>query len=180
MQFPTPRNSAGHLVNYLNGQVAMRQKCPFGMHKLAKPFAMIFARQFYLPCREFEQMECSFRRSDWARNGQLMAANSVGIGICTLFYAEKILWHEHGPTELAHYESAGTILISTFLSAERCSEACTIAETSTHSSSRIFGQKHLRNVSPTPEGEVEKYRLSSRHPGGLIDDFYCFGRFLLR
>ncbi|MSR05954.1 MAG: glycine--tRNA ligase [Gemmatimonadetes bacterium] len=101
-----PETAQGIYVNYLNVQQSSRQKVPFGIAQIGKAFRNeINPGNFIFRTREFEQMEMQFfvkpgedhtwfeywraRRMEWL----------VALGITPA----KLRFHQHGPSELAHY-----------------------------------------------------------------------------
>ncbi len=101
-----PETAQGIYVNYLNVLQSSRQKIPFGIAQIGKAFRNeITPGNFIFRTREFEQMEMQFfvkpgddvkwfeywraRRMDWLRD----------LGLTPT----RLRFHQHGPTELAHY-----------------------------------------------------------------------------
>ena len=104
-----PETAQGSYVNFLNVQQASRQKVPFGIAQIGKAFRNeITPGNFIFRTREFEQMEMQFfvepgtdmewfetwkaARMEWHR--------SLGLD------PSRLQFHQHGPTELAHYARA--------------------------------------------------------------------------
>jgi len=101
-----PETAQGIYVNFHNVREASRRKLPFGIAQIGKAFRNeITPGNFIFRTREFEQMEMQFfihpsqdkkwyeywkeKRLDWFRK--------IGIR------SEKLRFHEHGKSELAHY-----------------------------------------------------------------------------
>ncbi|NJD10676.1 MAG: glycine--tRNA ligase [Gemmatimonadetes bacterium] len=101
-----PETAQGSYVNFLNVLNSGRQRIPFGIAQIGKAFRNeITPGNFIFRTREFEQMEMQFfvepgtddewfeywkaKRIEWIR--------SLGVR------SERLRFHEHGPTELAHY-----------------------------------------------------------------------------
>jgi glycyl-tRNA synthetase len=104
-----PETAQGTYVNFLNVQQSTRQRVPFGIAQIGKSFRNeITPGNFIFRTREFEQMEMQFFvepgtdmewfekwkawRMDWHRDNGLSP--------------ERLRYHQHGPTELAHYARA--------------------------------------------------------------------------
>ncbi len=104
-----PETAQGTYVNFLNVQQSTRQRVPFGIAQIGKSFRNeITPGNFIFRTREFEQMEMQFFvepgtdmewfekwkawRMDWHRSNGLSP--------------ERLRYHQHGPTELAHYARA--------------------------------------------------------------------------
>jgi glycyl-tRNA synthetase len=101
-----PETAQGSYVNFLNVQMASRQRIPFGIAQIGKAFRNeITPGNFIFRTREFEQAEMQFfvepgtdeewfetwlaERQDWHR--------SLGVK------PDNLRLHEHGRDELAHY-----------------------------------------------------------------------------
>jgi glycyl-tRNA synthetase len=110
-----PETAQGIYVNFLNVQGSTRQKVPFGIAQIGKAFRNeITPGNFIFRTREFEQMEMQFfvdpqaaaperthmewfeywkaQRMEWHR--------SLGLA------ADRLHFHQHDATELAHYARA--------------------------------------------------------------------------
>ncbi|MGQ0714985.1 MAG: glycine--tRNA ligase [Gemmatimonadaceae bacterium] len=105
-----PETAQGIYVNFLNVQQSTRQKVPFGIAQIGKAFRNeITPGNFIFRTREFEQMEMQFfvdpasdhmewfeywkaQRMEWHR----------GLGL----REERLQFHQHEPSELAHYARA--------------------------------------------------------------------------
>jgi glycyl-tRNA synthetase len=105
-----PETAQGIFVNFLNVQQSTRQKVPFGIAQIGKAFRNeITPGNFIFRTREFEQMEMQFfvdpesdhmawfefwkgHRMDWHR--------SLGLA------PDRLQFHQHDPSELAHYARA--------------------------------------------------------------------------
>ncbi|MEZ4417530.1 MAG: glycine--tRNA ligase [Gemmatimonadota bacterium] len=101
-----PETAQGTYVNFLNVQTAARQKVPFGIAQIGKAFRNeITPGNFIFRSREFEQMEMQFfvepgTDEEWFeywRAQRLAWHHALGIR------PDKLRFHPHGPTELAHY-----------------------------------------------------------------------------
>ena len=101
-----PETAQGIYVNFLNVQGPSRQKVPFGIAQIGKAFRNeITPGNFIFRTREFEQMEMQFfihpseddKWFEYWREKRWQYYLDLGIR------PEKLRWHEHGPTELAHY-----------------------------------------------------------------------------
>jgi glycyl-tRNA synthetase len=104
-----PETAQGIYVNYLNVLQSSRQKIPFGIAQIGKAFRNeITPGNFIFRTREFEQMEMQFfvrpgTEGEWFERWRgLRMAWHHQIGLTPA----KLRWHEHGPTELAHYARA--------------------------------------------------------------------------
>jgi len=104
-----PETAQGIFVNFLNVLNVSRQKVPFGIAQIGKAFRNeITPGNFIFRTREFEQMEMQFfvrpgSDSEWFetwRQERMDWHTSIGIR------PEKLRWHQHGDTELAHYAKA--------------------------------------------------------------------------
>ena len=104
-----PETAQGSYVNFLNVQQASRQKVPFGIAQIGKAFRNeITPGNFMFRTREFEQMEMQFfvepgTDMDWFEKwkaARMAWHQSLGLD------AARLQFHEHGPTELAHYARA--------------------------------------------------------------------------
>jgi len=104
-----PETAQGIYVNFLNVMGPSRQKIPFGIAQIGKAFRNeITPGNFIFRTREFEQMEMQFfvkpgddeKWFDYWREQRWQWYLDLGIR------EEKMRWHEHGPTELAHYARA--------------------------------------------------------------------------
>ena len=104
-----PETAQGIFINFLNVQIAMRRKLPFGIAQIGKSFRNeITPGNFILRTREFEQMEMEyFVRPDaehfklvdeWV---ELYIAWFKSLGLS----GENLSLHEVPKTELAHYSS---------------------------------------------------------------------------
>lgn len=101
-----PETAQGSYVNFLNVQQTSRQRVPFGIAQVGKAFRNeITPGNFIFRTREFEQAEMQFfvrpgdddEWFDYWRGQRLAWHHEIGIR------PEKLRFHEHGPTELAHY-----------------------------------------------------------------------------
>ena len=104
-----PETAQGIYVNYLNVLNSSRQKIPFGIAQIGKAFRNeITPGNFIFRTREFEQMEMQFfvkpgSDEEWFERWRaLRMAWHHHLGLTPA----KLRWHQHGPTELAHYARA--------------------------------------------------------------------------
>ncbi|MDX2058598.1 MAG: glycine--tRNA ligase [Gemmatimonadales bacterium] len=104
-----PETAQGIYVNYLNVLNSSRQKIPFGIAQIGKAFRNeITPGNFIFRTREFEQMEMQFfvkpgQDDEWFERWRgLRMAWHHDLGL----RPDKLRWHQHGPTELAHYARA--------------------------------------------------------------------------
>jgi glycyl-tRNA synthetase len=104
-----PETAQGIYVNYQNVLNASRQKIPFGIAQIGKAFRNeITPGNFIFRTREFEQMEMQFfvapeSASEWFerwREWRMQWHRELGLA------PARLRWHQHGPTELAHYAKA--------------------------------------------------------------------------
>jgi glycyl-tRNA synthetase len=104
-----PETAQGIYVNFLNVQQSARQKIPFGICQIGKAFRNeITPGNFIFRTREFEQMEMQFfvkpgTDMEWFEKWKEMRIQwhySNGIR------KNKLRFHEHAGTELAHYAKA--------------------------------------------------------------------------
>lgn len=103
-----PETAQGIYVNFHNVRESARQKLPFGIAQIGKAFRNeITPGNFIFRTREFEQMEMQFfikpgSENDWMSTWREERFNwYLENGI----RKEKLRFHQHGPTELAHYAS---------------------------------------------------------------------------
>ena len=101
-----PETAQGIYVNYLNVLQSSRQKVPFGIAQIGKAFRNeITPGNFVFRTREFEQMEMQYfvkpgSDGEWFefwRAERMKWIQDLGVR------PEKLRWHQHGKTELAHY-----------------------------------------------------------------------------
>ncbi|NUM75111.1 glycine--tRNA ligase [candidate division KSB1 bacterium] len=104
-----PETAQGIYVNVYNVMQASRQKIPFGIAQIGKAFRNeITPGNFTFRTREFEQMEMQFfvkpgTDMEWFEYWKAQRiAWYDGLGI----RPAKLQFHQHGPTELAHYAAA--------------------------------------------------------------------------
>ena len=104
-----PETAQGIYVNYQNVLTASRQRVPFGIAQIGKAFRNeITPGNFIFRTREFEQMEMQFfvkpgSDMEWFeqwREIRMQWHKDLGLN------PAKLQWHQHGPTELAHYARA--------------------------------------------------------------------------
>ena len=104
-----PETAQGIFVNFLNVQQSTRQKVPFGIAQIGKAFRNeITPGNFIFRTREFEQMEMQFfvepgEDMKWFEywKAERMAWH-VGLGLAP----ERLSYHPHQGSELAHYARA--------------------------------------------------------------------------
>ena len=104
-----PETAQGIYVNFENVRVAARQKIPFGIAQIGKAFRNeITPGNFIFRTREFEQMEMQFfvkpgqdqKWFEYWREQRMQWYHGIGIT------PSRLRFHEHGPSELAHYARA--------------------------------------------------------------------------
>ena len=104
-----PETAQGIYVNYLNVLQSSRQKIPFGIAQIGKAFRNeITPGNFIFRTREFEQMEMQYfvRPGDDAewferwRTLRMAWHHELGLN------PERLRWHQHAASELAHYARA--------------------------------------------------------------------------
>lgn len=104
-----PETAQGIYVNFLNVQQSTRQKVPFGVAQIGKAFRNeITPGNFIFRTREFEQMEMQYfvkpgSDPEWFEywRAQRMAWHRA-LGLAE----DRLRFHEHTATELAHYARA--------------------------------------------------------------------------
>jgi len=104
-----PETAQGIYVNYLNVLQSSRQKIPFGIAQIGKAFRNeITPGNFIFRTREFEQMEMQFfvkpgEDAEWFERWRaIRMAWHQELGL----KPEKLRWHQHAESELAHYARA--------------------------------------------------------------------------
>jgi len=104
-----PETAQGIYVNFLNVQQATRQKVPFGIAQIGKAFRNeITPGNFIFRTREFEQMEMQFfvepgTDAEWFERWKAARMEwHRALGLAD----DRLHFHQHGPTELAHYARA--------------------------------------------------------------------------
>ncbi|MGH7495409.1 MAG: glycine--tRNA ligase [bacterium] len=104
-----PETAQGIYVNVYNVMQAARQRIPFGIAQIGKAFRNeITPGNFTFRTREFEQMEMQFfvkpgTDMEWFEYWKAQRiAWYDGLGI----RQARLQFHQHGPTELAHYAAA--------------------------------------------------------------------------
>ena len=104
-----PETAQGIFTNFHNVREASRQRPPFGIAQIGKAFRNeITPGNFTFRTREFEQMEMQFfvrpgedeKWFDYWMKTRMAWYEKLGLN------KEKLRFHEHGPTELAHYAKA--------------------------------------------------------------------------
>lgn len=104
-----PETAQGIFVNFLNVQQSMRQKVPFGIAQIGKAFRNeITPGNFTFRTREFEQMEMQFfvepgTDMEWFEQWKALRMEwLLALGLDR----DRLNFHQHGDTELAHYARA--------------------------------------------------------------------------
>ncbi len=104
-----PETAQGIYVNYLNVLQSSRQKIPFGIAQIGKAFRNeITPGNFIFRTREFEQMEMQFfvkpgEDAEWFERWRaLRMAWHQELGLTP----DKLRWHQHAESDLAHYARA--------------------------------------------------------------------------
>lgn len=104
-----PETAQGIFVNFLNVQQATRQKVPFGIAQIGKAFRNeITPGNFTFRTREFEQMEMQFfvepgSDMEWFERWKAARLEwHYALGLTP----DRLQFHQHGETELAHYARA--------------------------------------------------------------------------
>ncbi|HEX9892601.1 MAG TPA: glycine--tRNA ligase [Gemmatimonadales bacterium] len=107
--FLRPETAQGIYVNYQNVLNSSRQKVPFGIAQIGKAFRNeITPGNFIFRTREFEQMEMQFfvkpgSDEEWFERWRaLRMAWHCELGL----NPDRLRWHQHTSTELAHYARA--------------------------------------------------------------------------
>lgn len=109
--FLRPETAQGIYVNFLNVQSAARQKLPFGIAQIGKAFRNeINTKNFLFRTREFEQMEMQFfikpiddkKWFEYWKEQRINWYKSLGMN------ENKLRFHDHHPTKLAHYAKEAT------------------------------------------------------------------------
>ncbi|MEP6621150.1 MAG: glycine--tRNA ligase [bacterium] len=104
-----PETAQGIFVNFLNVQQSTRQKVPFGIAQIGKAFRNeITPGNFIFRTREFEQMEMQFfvepgTDMEWFefwKAERMKWHQALGLA------PERLNYHQHAGTELAHYARA--------------------------------------------------------------------------
>lgn len=101
-----PETAQGIFVNYLNVKDTYRQKIPFGIAQIGKAFRNeITPGNFIFRTREFEQMEMQYFVNPAEADGEFETWMEERMNFYDLvgLNRENLRFHEHGPTELAHY-----------------------------------------------------------------------------
>lgn len=101
-----PETAQGIFVNFLNVQVASRQKIPFGIAQIGKAFRNeINTKNFLFRTREFEQMEMQFFVKPGTDDHyfEYWRAERMQWFIDLGMKKEKLQWHQHPKDKLAHY-----------------------------------------------------------------------------
>ena len=105
-----PETAQGIFVNFLNVQQSTRQKIPFGIAQIGKSFRNeITPGNFIFRTREFEQMEMQFfvdpsgdhmQWFEYWKAERMKWHQELGLS------ADRLEFHQHPSTELAHYARA--------------------------------------------------------------------------
>ena len=104
-----PETAQGIFVNFENVQQSSRQKVPFGIAQIGKAFRNeITPGNFIFRTREFEQMEMQYfvkpgTDMEWFEKWKQFR---IDWHLANGLRRSKLRFHEHGPTELAHYARA--------------------------------------------------------------------------
>jgi len=104
-----PETAQGIFVNFENVQQSARQKIPFGIAQIGKAFRNeITPGNFIFRTREFEQMEMQYfvkpgTDMEWFEKWK---ADRIDWHTGNGLRKNKLRFHQHGPTELAHYARA--------------------------------------------------------------------------
>jgi glycyl-tRNA synthetase len=108
-----PETAQGIFVNFLNVQGPSRQKIPFGIAQVGKAFRNeINTKNFLFRTREFEQMEMQFfvKPADDKKWYEYWKQERINWFISLGMRKEKLRYHDHHPTKLAHYAKDATDL----------------------------------------------------------------------
>lgn len=106
-----PETAQGIFVNFLNVQVASRQKLPFGIAQIGKAFRNeINTKNYLFRTREFEQMEMQYfvkpeddeKFYKYWKEARLEWFKSLGMT------SDKLRYHDHPEDKLAHYAKEAT------------------------------------------------------------------------
>ncbi|NLD35246.1 MAG: glycine--tRNA ligase [Desulfatiglans sp.] len=106
-----PETAQGIFVNFLNVQVASRQKLPFGIAQIGKAFRNeINTKNFLFRTREFEQMEMQYfvkpeddvKFYNYWKGLRIEWFKSLGMS------SDKLRFHDHPKEKLAHYAKDAT------------------------------------------------------------------------
>jgi glycyl-tRNA synthetase len=102
-----PETAQGIYVNFENVATSMRKKIPFGIAQIGKAFRNeITPGNFIFRTREFEQMEMQYFvkpgtdekfMDEWKETRMNFYVERLGVK------RENLMFHQHGPKELAHY-----------------------------------------------------------------------------
>jgi glycyl-tRNA synthetase len=106
-----PETAQGIFVNFLNVQGPSRQKIPFGIAQVGKAFRNeINTKNFLFRTREFEQMEMQFfvKPADDKKWYEYWKQERLNWFISLGMRKEKLRYHDHHPTKLAHYAKDAT------------------------------------------------------------------------
>jgi glycyl-tRNA synthetase len=109
--FLRPETAQGIFVNFLNVQGPSRQKIPFGIAQVGKAFRNeINTKNFLFRTREFEQMEMQFfvKPNDDKKWYEYWKEERMNWFISLGMRKEKLRYHDHHPTKLAHYAKDAT------------------------------------------------------------------------
>ena len=104
-----PETAQGIFVNFLNVQQSSRQKVPFGIAQIGKAFRNeITPGNFIFRTREFEQMEMQFfvepgTDMEWF---EFWKAERMKWHLALGLAPDRLGFHQHAGTELAHYARA--------------------------------------------------------------------------
>lgn len=104
-----PETAQGIYVNFLNVMNSSRQKIPFGIAQIGKAFRNeITPGNFIFRTREFEQMEMQYfvKPGDDESHFDRWKERRMQWHVQNGLNPKKLRFHQHGPTELAHYAKA--------------------------------------------------------------------------
>lgn len=115
--FLRPETAQGIYANFINVQKSSRQKIPFGIGQIGKAFRNeITPGNFIFRTREFEQMEMQYfvhpeqdqKWMDYWKENRMTWYVDLGID------KDKLVFHEHGKDELAHYAKTAFDIVYEF------------------------------------------------------------------
>jgi glycyl-tRNA synthetase len=105
-----PETAGSIFTNFLNVKDTMRAKVPFGIAQIGKAFRNeISPRDFIFRVRELEQMEMQYFINPKDQEADYEKWRDFAWNFLTLKLGIKesnLSWHEHSPTERAHYAKA--------------------------------------------------------------------------
>jgi glycyl-tRNA synthetase len=101
-----PETAQGIFTNFLNVQSSLRMKLPFGIAQVGKAFRNeITPGNFIFRLREFEQMEMQYflKPGTQKESFEMWQETRMNWHLENGVRKEKLRWHEHKGSELAHY-----------------------------------------------------------------------------